>query len=192
MQARPIIAILEDDANNRDRLADLVTASGFDPLLVVPKAPALNDLQSYLDNKQVEMIVCDHRLFEKGAYANYTGAAAVAANYQAKRGGVLITAYENRDAEDSIRRFRRWIPELIHATELSKTALTLALSRAQEEVLRQRLAPQRIPYRTIMTVTDMVGRTAAPIVRVVMAQWDPGVEVGFPLSMMPEVLHSSV
>jgi len=137
------------------------------------------------------MVVCDHRLFERGSYATYNGAAAVAASYRSGRGGVLVTAWEREDAELSIREHRRWIPVLIHATELKRTVLEEALLQADREARQHLPVRQRVPYRTIMTVTSLVSSGGKQVVKVVMSQWNPNLEVGFPISMLPQGMRAA-
>jgi hypothetical protein len=137
------------------------------------------------------MVICDHRLFEHGDYARYSGAAAVAASYRSGRGGVLVTAFEKEDAELSIREYRRWIPVLIHATELKRPLLEAALLQADREAREHLPTRQRLPYRAIMTIKNLVARGDKTVVKVVMSQWNPDFEVGFPLHMLPEPLRAS-
>ena len=186
------IAILEDDPTNRARLSDLITMIGAVALAVPPPAPALTDLEPFLVRQRISMVVCDHRLFERGDYAPYTGADAIKVSYQSGRGGVLVTAYENADAESSIRAHRRWIPALVHATELRRAVLESALVRADRETRQHLPVPQRVPYRTLVTVRSLVTKGSETIVKVVMGQWRSTEEVGFPLSMLPVEMHESV
>ena len=136
------------------------------------------------------MIVCDHRLFERGDYAGYTGAAAVTASYRNNRGGVLVTAWEKDDAELSLREYRRWIPALVHATELNRGLLESALMQADREAREHQPTRQRVGYRTIMTVRNLVPRGDKVVVKVVMSQWNPDQEVGFPLHMLPQEMRA--
>ena len=184
------VAILEDDPTNRDRLSSLISMSEGIPLPVAPPAPTIGDLEAFFAREQVTMLVSDHRLSERGKYAAYCGAAAVAVAYRSGRGGVLVTAYESADAELSIRQYRRWIPVLIHAaTDLKASVLESALKEADSEVRQHLPTAQRVPYRTIMTVKSLIQKGGETVVKVV-GQWDPTVEVGFPLHMLPEGMRS--
>lgn len=185
------IAILEDDPTNRDRLSSFVTMSGGIPIPVSPPAPALDNLERYLTCENISMVVCDHRLFERN-YACYTGAAAVAVSYRSGRGGVLVTSFEVDDAETSIREYRRWIPALVQATELRPPLFESALLQADREVREKSPSRERMPYRTIMTVRGVVQKGAKKVVKVMMSQWDPRTEVGFPLDMLPEGMQAVV
>jgi hypothetical protein len=138
------------------------------------------------------MIICDHRLFEHGNYANYTGARAVAESYRSGCGGVLVTSYEEEDAELSIREYRRWIPSLIHSTHLRPDTLVTALLEADNEARQKILAKNRIPYRTVMTIQRILNRGTDKIVKVMMCQWNTIEEVGFPLRLIPQNIQNKI
>lgn len=185
------VAILEDNPRSRDRLSSMVKSTGGIP---VPesKAPVFDNFNFYLKSENISMIICDHRLFEYGNYANYTGAKAVAESYRSGYGGVLVTSYEKEDAELSIREYRRWIPSLIHSTHLKPDTLVAALLEADKEARQKILAKNRIPYRTIMTIKRIVNRGTDQIVKVLMSQWNAHEEVGFPLILIPSNIQSKL
>ena len=140
--------------------------------------------------------VCDHRLFELD-YARFYGAEAVAGFYDSRSiAPVLLTGYEDEDAETSIRRYRRKIPSLLHAKDVSPNRLMSGLRDAQREAIEGIVRPERQSCPAVMTVTDMVsaemrdGQEA--VVRVIVAQWNPEEPVGFPLSMVPEQIRKAV
>jgi hypothetical protein len=186
------VAVLEDDYINRDRLSQLIRMSGGTPVPASPNAPKLIDFEKYMIQQNISLVVCDHRLYEHGNYANYSGAAAIKACYQSGRGGVLVTAWEKDDAESSIREFRRWIPVLIHSTELDQSNLETALIQADREVREKIPIRGRLPYRTIMTITNIVQRGKEKIVKVIMSQWNIKEEVGFPLRIIPYEMQTKV
>jgi len=179
------IAILEDNADNRERWTDMVRSGGAEPVPVPSPAPPITGLERYLEELKASLVMCDHRLFERN-YATYYGAEAVADSYRNGRGGVLVTDYEKDDAELSIRRYRRWIPALVRALDLKLTVLESALLQADREVREKVVSRERVPHRTIMTVRGVVPKGGEKVVRVMMSQWDPKSEVGFPLDKLPE------
>lgn len=182
------VAILEDDPVNRDRWTDFVRVCGREPFPVVPRAPQLADLATFLTRESISHVMCDNRLFER-RYARYWGAQAVATSYKTGRGGVLVTAYETEDADLSIRQYRRWIPALVHATELKPSVLEKALLQADREVRENAPPRERMPHRTIMTVRSVVEQSRQQVVKVVMSQWNAQTEVGFPLAMLPSAIQ---
>lgn len=89
----------------------------------------------------------------------------------------------------SLRKYRRWIPALIHSTKLNRSNLGAALVQADREVRHQAPIRERVPHRTIMTVRRLEKRAAHTIVKVMMSQWKATLEIGFPLEMVPEKLQ---
>lgn len=170
----------------------MVTLCGGTAVPVNGRAPELQKLKAYFKQERVTLLICDHHLFEHGDYAGYFGADAIAASYLTGIGGILVTAYEKDDAELSLRKNRRWIPEVIHSTQLNRTNMGESLLRADREVRQKTLARERVPYRTVMTIRRIETRGTAKIVKVVMSQWNATEEVGFPLDMVPEEIRPTV
>ena len=187
------IAILEDNPTNRERLSSMVRLCGGIAVPVVGPAPKLTGLKDYFSSQQIQLLICDHHLSEKGDYAPYYGAQAVAESYRQGVGGILVTAYEKGDAELSLRCFRRYIPALIRSPEdLDRGRLQAALLLADQEVRENRPTVERVPHRTIMTVRRIEARGAHKLVKVIMSQWNVSQEVGFPLAMVPKKFQTSV
>jgi CheY-like chemotaxis protein len=189
------IAILEDDPTNRERLADKISDCGGDALPVSGPAPELSKLKSFCATNKVNLVVCDHHLTERSNYASYYGAEAVARSYQNGIAGILVTAYDRVDAEISLRRFRRFIPALLHSpTEVTSAKLLAALFQAEQEVLHKKPIRGRIGHRTIMTVQEIETRGVAKdkAVKVLMSQWSVEQSVVFPMDRIPSKFHSEV
>jgi hypothetical protein len=187
------IAILEDSPTNRERLSGMVKLCGGIAVPIEAPAPKLNRLKEYFIDQQIQLVICDNHLSEKGDYAPYYGAQAVAESYRQGVGGILVTAYEKDDAELSLRRFRRHIPALIRSPEdFDRNKLQAALLQADREVRENRPSIERIPHRTIMTVQRIEPRGSTKIVKVIMTQWNASQEVGFPLDLVPNEYQSAV
>jgi hypothetical protein len=185
------IAILEDQPRGRERLVTMLTQRGFFPIPISPRAPSLDELAGHLQEIGAKGVVCDHRLTEHN-YATFLGAEAVAAAYHAGVGGVLVTNYEREDSETSIRRSRRWVPELLHSATLDPADLAFAVSRAVCEASGEYLAPARTSYRTLIRVVDVVTRNQVRMARVSISQWQAKTIVAFPVDMVPEFLRDGV
>lgn len=156
-------------------------------------APKLTGLKAFFMSQRIELVICDHHLSEKGDYAPYHGAQAVAESYRQGVGGILVTAFEKDDAELSLRRFRRHIPALIRSPEdFDRGKLQTALLLADREVRENCPSLERIPHRTIMTVQRIEPRGSTKVVKVIMSQWGAYQEVGFPLDLVPEKYQSAV
>ena len=184
--------MFEDNERKRARLCTLLKVSRAVAVPVQDHAPALNALPQFFTSEGIELLVCDHRLFEHGDYAPYFGAQAVAASYQCGIGGIVLTAYERNDADESLRLSRRWIPALLHSSELNADTLRDALVQADSEVRAKQLPRERIPHRTIMTVRGVESRGTNNVVKVLISQWDSSKEVGFPLKLVPTKFRAAV
>jgi hypothetical protein len=176
----------------RDRLCTLVKMCRAVPVPSAGHAPKLTGLKDYFQSERIDLLISDHRLFEHHDYATYCGAQAVAESYRLGVGGIVLTAYERNDADDSLRRSRRWIPALLHSRELTTDSLKDALIRADIEVRQHRVPPDRIPHRTIMTVQGIEPHGDSKVVKVMMSQWDSKQEVGFPLDLVPKKFQAAV
>jgi len=185
------IAVFEDNERKRERLCGFVKMCHGVAVPVTGHAPKIEALPDFYAAEKIELLVCDHRLFEHGDYAPYFGAQAVAESYHLGVGGIVLTAYEKNDADDSLRRSRRWVPALVHSTELTPVSLQTALLQADLEVRKHQISKERIPHRTIMTVVRVDVRNTSKIVKVMMSQWDSEQEVGFPLDLIPAKLRKA-
>jgi hypothetical protein len=186
------IAVLEDNDQRREQLCGLVKLCRGVPVPSVERAPDLSALPDYFAKERIELLVSDHRLYERRDYATYCGAQAVAVSYRHGVGGIVLTAYERNDADDSLRRSRRWIPALVHSKELTHDTFLAALLTADREVRKHQVPIERVPYRTIMTVKSIEPRGTSKVVKVMMSQWDATQEVGFPLDLVPKELQAAV
>jgi hypothetical protein len=186
------IAVFEDSDIKRDRLCTLVRMCRAVPVPSVGHAPRLNGLKDYFQSERIDLLISDHRLFEHHDYATYCGAQAVAKSYRLGVGGIVLTAYGRNDADNSLRRSRRWIPALLHSKELTTDSLKEALIKADVEVREHRVPTDRTPHRTIMTVQRIEPRGDSKVVKVMMSQWDSKQEVGFPLNLVPRKFQAAV
>ena len=187
------IAVFEDNPRSRERLSDMVTRCGAIALPVDGSVPKLIDLKTYLDAHQINMVVCDHHLSQQKDYAPFLGAEAIAECYNLGIAGILVTAFEQADAESSLRFFRRHIPALVRSPEdLDRANLEAALLYADREVREKLPSRERIPHRTIMTIQHIEIRGSTKVVKVVMSQWGTSQEVGFPLNLVPKDYRSTV
>jgi len=187
------IAILEDNPTNRDRLSGMVKLCGGIAVPVDGPAPRLRGLKAYFTSQRIHLVICDHHLSERGDYAPYYGAQAVAESYRQGIGGILVTAFEKDDAELSLRRFRRHIPALIRSPEdFDRGKLVAALLQADREVREYSPSLERIPHRTIMTVQRIEPRGSTKVVKVIMSQWNASQAVGFPLDLIPKAFQAAV
>jgi len=140
---------------------------------------------------KAQFALCDHRLSE-GHYARFDGAEAVARLNQAHLPSVLTTRYQRSDVDTSIRPWRRWIPRLVASSALSPFVLQEACEACRREVVNYVVPIERRGCRVVLTVKDVVPKANEKVVKVVITQWNPREQVGFPLSMMPLRLRQHV
>ena len=186
------VAVFEDSDQRREQLCGLVKMCRGIPIPSIERAPDLSALHDYFTKERIELLVSDHRLYERRDYAAYCGAQAVAESYRHGVGGIVLTAFERNDADNSLRRSRRWIPVLLHSTELTHESLQAALLMADKEVREHQVPIERTPHRTIMTVKSIEPRGDSKVVKVVMSQWNASQEVGFPLDLVPNRFQAAV
>lgn len=192
MPARQRIAVFDDYPNGRERWSETVLAVGMEPFPVV-QAPPLAEVGAFLTANGISEVLSDHRLSER-PYANYSGAELVKACYMAKVGAVLLTNWTRQDADTTLRTYRRWLPFVIDTQQMDvpNAEVLTALKQADEEVRKGVIPRQREPFRTIMTVARIDAQAGRDIVRVLMGQWKPDQEVGFPLDMIPAHMRNEV
>ena len=141
--------------------------------------------------EKARFALCDHRLSE-GHYARFSGAEAVAKCNLARFPAVLTTRYQRSDVETSIRRWRRWIPRLVASSELSPPNLHDAFHACEREVVDAVVPLERRGYRAVLTIKDIIPKSDDKVVKVVITQWNPREQVGFPISMLSVALRSRV
>jgi hypothetical protein len=186
------IAVFEDHVDQRERLEGTIRAMGMEAIRV-DHPPAFSEIPSFMKNNGITGVLSDHRLNERH-YSDYLGAELVKACYGLHIGAVLLTSYTHRDANTTLRIHRRWLPCVIAPEELSnpREEIKAALERADAEARQGLLPAQREPFRAIMTVTRSETLGNRQMVKVLIGQWRPQVEVAFPLEMIPKGIRHHV
>ncbi len=183
-------AVIDDNKMNRERWGDLLLSIGYDPI-IYNSITSLSFLENDLIEKKISYAMCDHRLNEAN-YAKFLGAKAVASLYDKKVSTLLITGWQNNDADTTIRYYRKKIPILLAPKEVNPVNIKNGFETVYKEVVENIIPPERQTCRTIMTVTDIIKKGNLEIVKVVMLQWNSNKEVGFPLKMLPVNLNGIV
>lgn len=191
MRTQDAIIIVDDDQESRASYALTARTAGFRVHLLSDPVKNIQDLLQTARSAKARFALCDHRLSE-GNYARFSGAEAVARCNQASIPAVLTTRYQRSDIDTSIRRWRRWIPRLVASSDLSPSNLHDAFAACESEIVNDLVPRERRGYRSVLTVKDIVPKAAEKIVKVVVTQWNPTEQVGFPLSMVPLPMRGSV
>ena len=67
-----------------------------------------------------------------------------------------------------------------------------AFNACEREIVNAVVPQERRGYRAVLTVKDIVPKADEKVVKVVITQWNPTEQVGFPLSMLPASLRPRV
>ena len=187
-----IVAIVDDRKINRERQADYLRDKGFEPHIITVHLKSIPTLLLLVNQAKAMYALCDHRLNE-GDFANFFGAEAVAAFYDNHVvSPVLYTAYRRDYLETSIRRYRRKIPAMVHYEDMNADTLEAGFLSSHREVVEGIIPKDRQPFPTLMKVLDIFQEGDETIVKVVVPQWDPSQQLGFPLTMLPSEMQSSI
>lgn len=183
--------IVDDDRESRASYELVARAAGFRAEPVPGPVSGVPQLLEAAKTANARFALFDHRLTE-GHYARFSGAEAVARFNQARLPSVLTTRYQRNDVDTSIRSWRRWIPRLVASSSLSPPILQEAFEACQNEIVNSLIPLERRGYRAVLTVKDVIPKANEKVVMVVITQWNPREQVGFPLSMIPAGLHQQV
>lgn len=183
------VGIIDDNPTNRERYSDFVRSKSFEPIAFEGQLDSIDSLIAQAKEYNITYALCDHRLFEQGDYAAFYGSEAVATFYKTHEiAPVLITGYEDEDSESTIREFRKDIPVLMHSSDVSPKQLERAMIQSYKESIEGIIPPEREACPAIMTVTAVFGE----LVKVEICQWNTGIEVGFPISLIPSQIQSKL
>jgi hypothetical protein len=178
-----LVGIVDDDVDLAARMATDVEDAGYEALIV-----ALNSGQSVgtivddLVKAHVYAAICDHRLQHR-AHVAFDGALLVAALYERRVPGVLVTRFFDQDFDVSIRRERQHIPVLLHRDTADPDTIGRAVEAAASE-LKTGVPPWRVPYRTVIRVEELQTEDVK-VVDAIIPGWNPDNIVRFPLDIVP-------
>lgn len=152
----------------------------------------LVDLISWLDNQDVEALVCDQKL-SAGAYAPFAGAEAVAEVIgELRLPALLVSSYIDTTEIISIRRWRAQVPVLISKAALTPESINRGFDMCMAE-LEGNTPAERIPRRTAVHVESLFQQAGETMVEVLVPGWDPHKAVTFPLDIIEdETLRQAV
>jgi hypothetical protein len=186
------VAIVNDDEVYQDSWSLQVAEAGFEPHIV--RRPANGPFHSIEELAQeVErhaFAVFDHRLAPKGL-AQFTGAATIAALYDRHRtASLLVTTWEDQDANTTIRLHRRKVPVLMSAQDFDDPETIRECFAACAREVRDRQVPMaRRPWRTAVQVEDRHTDSNITVVDAVVPGWNPERKVTFPLDLIQAPLR---
>ncbi len=185
------IAVVDDDENARHitslRIEDM---EGFEPVLIEHSdeySSDVNKLVSYIAQKDVYGVICDHRL-KPLAFADFFGSRLVAALYDSKIPSILITQFFTQDLNGSIREYRDKIPILIERKNINPTEIVNGLEYCLSEI-NGKFSRFRKSYNTLVRIDSFHNEDGKDLVDAIIPGWDYETVVRFPQSIIPKELH---
>jgi hypothetical protein len=189
------VAIVNDDEIYQDSWGLQVAEAGYEPYIV--RRPAhrrflsVDELVNEVE-QHAAFAVFDHRLAPKD-FAQFTGAAAIAALYDRHQTApLLVTTWEKQDAETTIRLHRKKVPVLLSAQDFDDPEMIRqSLAACAKEVRDYQVPLERRAWRTAVKIEDRDDRIG--VVDALVPGWNPEVKVTFPLELIdPKLRHCAV
>ena len=180
------VAVVDDDPTSAAAMSDSVRDAGFQPaVLAVDDFSDLEDMVSKV-SATAQAAVFDHRL-SYGAHAQFTGAQAVAALYDRRVPGMLVTTFMV-DTDVSIRQVRDRVPVLVERKAVDGEAIFEGLQRVAAE-LRDGPDASRLARRVLVRIEAISNEDGEPVADAIVPSWDPKDAVRFPIRLLPAKLQ---
>jgi CheY-like chemotaxis protein len=177
--------LIDDDVEDRDLVRWHLEDAGME---VVTATGPYDDVQQLVDlaiEEDVDITICDHRL-QPHRMANFYGAAVVARLTGEGRVAILITSYQESDAESSIRQHRRFVPAVVARRDLEETETFNEIVRVIRAELEGHAPLERQLYPTVIRVGSVATTTEGRALDVFVDGWRPGEAVRIPPALVPE------
>jgi hypothetical protein len=193
----PKVAIIDDEEQSRETLAETLQLIGFEPFIVKDTFTEVRDLSTYIQ-KNAQAVICDHRLSDRGL-APFTGAELMPHLYRDKIPSLLITQYAETDINVSIRKYRESIPivigrdDLVELYDLDRISFKFQKSfETCSQEFQGIMSSIRRPHRTLINIVDITTDSGEDVVEVFIPSWNPYRAVRFPISQIPEEIVVTV
>jgi CheY-like chemotaxis protein len=191
------IAIIDDEEQSRETLAETLQLIGFEPFIVQDTFTKVSDLAAYI-KKNAQAVICDHRLSDRGL-APFTGAELMPLLYRDKVPSLLMTQYTETDINVSIRKYRESIPIVIGRDDLvdlyDLDRIGIKFNKGFETCSQEFqgiMSSIRRPHRTLINIVDITTDSGEDVVEVFIPSWNPYRAVRFPISQIPKEIMTTV
>jgi CheY-like chemotaxis protein len=187
------IAIVDDDIQARESLAEMIEMLGFKAFMVSDSFYEAEALSKYIQENS-QATICDHRL--GSGLASFMGSELMPLLYKSKFPSILITQYTETDANVSIRKYRDTIPVVLERDELVDLDIVNDRIKKGFETCSQEfkdiMSSARRPHRTLVHIIDITSDSGENVAEVFVPSWNPYRAVRFPVSLIPQELLSTV
>jgi len=187
------IAIVDDEQQARETLAETLELVGFETFIVEKSFNEVKTLAEYIQ-ANAQAVICDHRLSDRGL-ASFTGSELMPSLYSNKFPSLLITQYTETDINVSIRKYRESIPVVLERDDLvdlfDLNIIADKVKRGLETCSKEFqgiMSSARRPHRTLVHVIDITTDSNEEVAEVFVPSWNRHRAVRFPVSQIPENL----
>lgn len=182
------VKVVDDDATAREAMAFTITDAGLQALPDTGPLPLLRRFVASA-KKNVDAVISDHRL-QKGRYARFNGAEAVAELYSVRCPAVLCTRWSSADI-DAIRKYMPRIPSLISIDETNPETIANGFARCISE-FKNDPVPTRKSWRTLLRVESVTTTSKPALFYVAITGWDSREIIRLPLDLIPYRRRKSI
>jgi CheY-like chemotaxis protein len=191
------IAIVDDEQQARESLAEMLQLVGFETFIVEASFNEVDGLVRHIQ-ENAQAVICDHRLSDRGL-APFTGSELMPPLYKSQFPSLLITQYTETDVNVSIRKYREVIPvvlerdDLVNLFDISVIAdkIKKGFETCSQE-FQGIMSSARRPHRTLIHIMDITTDSGEEVAEVFVPSWNRHRAVRFPVSQIPDNLLSKV
>ncbi|HMD71933.1 MAG TPA: hypothetical protein VKF41_11345 [Bryobacteraceae bacterium] len=182
------VAVVNDDEVYQDSWSLQLREAGYEPYVVRrPDSRPFQSIGELADEveRHAPLAVIDHRLAPKGL-AQFSGAAAIAELYDRRRtASLLVTTWEQQDANTTIRLHRRRVPVLMSPQDFDDPeTIRRCFASCAREVRDRQVPMERRPWRTAVLIEGRHTDSTFAVVDALVPGWNPELKVTFPLDLI--------
>ena len=161
------IAIIDDQANARQSMSEIVKDAELNPYLVENRLDSITELVGLFPQK-VQALILDYNLGVSN-YAPFNGAEAIAELYKNRIPALLVTNYSEAEV-DHFRIYRNHIPVIYNSGDFNPENIEEGIRIFLDEVNEQ-YSQSRKPFRTFFRIVEL--DRSRQFVFVIIPSWDP-------------------
>lgn len=161
------VAIVDDQSNARESMAEIVNDAELNPYLVENRLQSVNELINLYPNN-AQALILDFNLGVSN-YAHFNGAQAIAELYKKRIPALLVTNYSESEI-DHFRIYRNYIPVIYNSGDFNPEDIEGGIRIFLDEI-NQEFLESRKPYRTLFRIVEL--DEDRKFAFVIIPSWDP-------------------